>query len=143
VPDPPPESPPESLPDAFRAVARRMREAAREALAPWDVTPAQARALGTLLRTGPLRLGDLAEALRIAPRSATEVVDALESRGLVRRAPDPADRRATLVGPTAHGAEVGTAIRAARAAEAESVFRDLPDTDRAHLARILHTLTRP
>jgi DNA-binding MarR family transcriptional regulator len=131
----------DSLSDAFRAVARRMREAAREALAPWDVTPAQARALGTLLRAGPLRLGDLAEALRIAPRSATEVVDALEARGMVERGPDPADRRATLVAPTAHGTEVGTAIRAARAAESESVFRDLPAADRAALARILKALT--
>ncbi|GAA2537260.1 MarR family winged helix-turn-helix transcriptional regulator [Pseudonocardia hydrocarbonoxydans] len=132
-----------SLADGFRAVARRMREAARQALAPWDVTPAQARALGTLLRAGPLRLGDLAEALRIAPRSATEVVDALEGRGLVERAPDPADRRATLVAPTPRGAEVGTAIRAARAAEAEGMFRDLSETDRAHLARILRTLAPP
>lgn len=132
-----------SLAEGFRAVARRMREAARQALAPWDVTPAQARALGTLLRAGPLRLGDLADALRIAPRSATEVVDALEGRGLVERGPDPADRRATLVAPTRHGAEVGSAIRAARAAEAESVFRALDDDDRAHLARILRTLTPP
>jgi len=130
----------ESLSDGFRAVSRRMREAAREALAPWDITPAQARALGTLLRAGALRLGDLAEHLRIAPRSATEVVDALEGRGLVARGPDPDDRRATLVAPTAHGKEVGTAIRAARAAESESVFRGLSDVDRAHLARILREL---
>ncbi|WP_226363805.1 MarR family winged helix-turn-helix transcriptional regulator [Pseudonocardia abyssalis] len=133
----------DSLSDGFRAVARRMREAAREALAPWDVTPAQARALGTLLRAGPLRLGDLADALRIAPRSATEVVDALEGGGLVERGPDPADRRATLVAPTERGREVGDAIRAARAAEAESVFRPLSEADRAHLARILRTLTGP
>ncbi|QJY50919.1 MarR family transcriptional regulator [Pseudonocardia broussonetiae] len=119
-----------------------MREAAREALAPWDVTPSQARALGTMLRLGPLRLGDLAEHLRIAPRSATEVVDALEGRGLVERTPDPADRRATLVVPTERGRETGEAIRAARAAESESVFRELSEEDRAELARILRALAR-
>ena len=132
----------ESLADAFRAVARRLREAPREALAPWDVTPSQARALGTLMRLGPLRLGELAEHLRIAPRSATEVVDALEGRGLVERAPDPADRRATLVVPTERGREAGEAIRAARAAESESVFRELSEEDRAALARILRALAR-
>jgi DNA-binding MarR family transcriptional regulator len=42
-----------------------------------------------------MRLSELSEHLHIAPRSATEVVDALESRGLVRRRPDPDDRRAT------------------------------------------------
>lgn len=133
----------DSLSDAFRAVGRRMREASREALSPWDVTPAQARALGTLLRTDPQRVGDLAQRLRIAARSATEVVDALEDRGLVARTSDPADRRATLVAATTEGAEVGDAIRAARAAEAESVFRVLSDDDRAHLARILALLNAP
>jgi hypothetical protein len=37
--------------------------------------------------------------LHIAARPATEVVDALESRGLVRRLPDPVDRRAAGVEP--------------------------------------------
>ena len=36
-----------------------------------------------------MRPSVLAERLRIAPRSATEVVDALEARGLVERGPDP------------------------------------------------------
>ena len=91
------EPPQEGLSDAFRAVARRLRIQTQRALAPWEVTPAQARALGVLNRHGPLRLGALSERLHIAPRSATEVVDALEERGLVERRPDPADRRATLV----------------------------------------------
>lgn len=46
----------------------------------------------TLMRPAPgdpIRLKDLAERLRIAPRSATEVVDQLEVKGLVRRDPDP------------------------------------------------------
>ncbi|MDD0859754.1 MarR family transcriptional regulator [Arthrobacter alpinus] len=42
---------------------------------------------------GDVRLKDLAERLRIAPRSATEVVDQLEAKGLVRREADPSDRR--------------------------------------------------
>ena len=55
-----------------------------------------------------MRPGALAEHLRIAPRSATEVVDDLQERGLVERAPDPADRRATLVRLTEAGAAAGT-----------------------------------
>ncbi|MDT7554506.1 MAG: hypothetical protein QOI16_3042, partial [Pseudonocardiales bacterium] len=104
----------EPLVDEFWALSRRLRAMAREALAEWDVTPSQARALGVLRRHGPLRLGDLAEHLRIVPRSATEVVDALEERALVDRRPDPADRRATLVALTARGDEVAAGIRAAR-----------------------------
>ena len=112
----------------------------QEALAPWEVTPAQARALGVLARHGAVRLGELSEHLRIAPRSATEVVDALEERGLVERRPDPADRRATLVALTPRGGEVTASIRSARVAEAEEFFARLDDADRAALTRILATL---
>jgi DNA-binding MarR family transcriptional regulator len=87
-----------------------------------------------------MRLTDLSDHLHIAPRSTTEVVDALESRGLVERRPDPGDRRATLVEVTGHGTSVLDAIRAARGTEAERVFGRLSQTDRAHLARILRKL---
>ena len=116
----------EPLVEAFWALSRRLRAMAQEALAEWDVTPSQARALAVLRRGGPQRLGELAEHLRIAPRSATEVVDALAERGLVERRPDPADRRATLVALTAHGEEVSAAIRAARKTGASSLFARLP-----------------
>ncbi len=50
-----------------------------------------------------MRPSVLAEELHIAPRSATEVVDALEERGWVRRTPDPTDRRATVLTLTDDG----------------------------------------
>ncbi len=131
----------ESLADAFWSVARQLREASHESLAPWDITPGQLRALRVLNRHGPLRLSGLSDRLRIAPRSTTEVVDALESRDLVRRRPDPGDRRATLVELTEHGESVLDAIRAAQGSEAAGrVFGRLSKTDRAHLARILRKL---
>lgn len=130
----------DGLADAFWAVTRRLRHRTREALAPWDVTPGQSRALKVLIRHGELRLSALAEHLRIAPRSATEVVDDLEARGLVRRRPDPADRRATLVALTEEGTRTGAAIHAARRAAAEDLFGGLAPADREQLARILRTL---
>lgn len=130
----------ESLAETFWAVARRLRHQAKRTLEPWEINPGHARALAVLLRHGPLRLSALAEHLHIAPRSATEVVDGLEERGLIERRPDPADRRATLVAPTGEGRRVGEAIRAARAAEADRFFGELSDDDRADLARILRTL---
>jgi DNA-binding MarR family transcriptional regulator len=135
-----PEEPEESLAEAFRGVARQLRHLTQRTLAPWDVTPGQARALGVLTRHGPMRLGALSDHLRIAPRSATEVVDALEEARLVERRPDPDDRRATLVARTSRGEEVAAGIRAARAAEAEGFFARLDEADRTSLARILRTL---
>lgn len=130
----------ETLPEAFWAVARQLRQMSRETLAPLGITPSQSRAVMTLLRHGTVRLSQLSEHLRIAARSATEVVDGLQDRGLVERLPDPHDRRATLVRLTDQGAELGGAIRAARAAEAEGFFSKISESDRAELARILRQL---
>jgi DNA-binding MarR family transcriptional regulator len=130
----------ESLSEAFWAVARQLRETSKEALAPWDITPSQWRALRVLKRHGQLRLSELSEHLRIAPRSATEVVDALEERTLAARRPDPGDRRATLVELTGPGASVLEAVEAARGTEADRLFGRLSAADQEELARILRSL---
>jgi DNA-binding MarR family transcriptional regulator len=137
-----PDRPDESLADAFWSVARQLRETSQETLAPWDITPAHLRALRVLRRHGTMRLSELSDRLHIAPRSATEVVDALETRGLAQRRPDPGDRRATLAELTEHGATVLEAVRAAaRGTEANRVFGRLSAADRAELSRILRQLT--
>jgi len=130
----------ETLPEAFWAVARQLRHLSREALAPWGITPSQLRAVMTLVRHGTARLSQLSDHLRIAPRSTTEVVDDLQDLGLVERLPDPHDRRATLVQLTEKGTELGAAVLAARAAEAEGFFSRISESDRAELARILRQL---
>jgi DNA-binding MarR family transcriptional regulator len=130
----------ETLSDAFWSIARQLRETSHQALAPWDITPSHLRALRVLSHQGVMRLSELSDHLHIAARSTTEVIDGLESRGLVQRQSDPGDRRATLVEVTEHGASVLDAIRAARGTEAERLFGRLSPTDRAHLARILRKL---
>src|SRR5882757_1023192 len=122
----------DALSEAFWAVARQLRERSQETLAPWDITPAHLRALRTLRRHGTMRLSELSDHLHIAPRSTTEVVDALEARDLVRRR--------TLVEVTERGAEILAAIRDTRGAEAGRVFGRLGPADRAELARILTLL---
>lgn len=130
----------EPLSEAFWSVARKLRATDQETLGPWDITPAQLRALRALKRHGMMRLSELSDHLHIAPRSVTEVVDALESRGLVRRRADLGDRRATLVELTEHGVSTLDAIRAARDSEAERTFDRLSQADRVQLARILRKL---
>jgi len=127
----------EALADAFGAVARQLRERSAETLAPWGITPAHLRALRTLARHGTMRLSELSDRLQIAPRTATDVVDALQASDLVRRRADPGDRRATLVEVTDHGAEILAEIRGARGTEAGRIFGRLSPADRAVLARIL------
>ena len=135
-----PDAAPEGLGEAFGAVARRLRWASMSSLAQWDVTPSQMRAVRVLAKHGGVRSSELARHLGIAPRSATEVVDALEEKGLVERTPDPGDRRATVVELTERGRELSAEVRRARGVESEKVFERLSRTDREHLARILATL---
>jgi DNA-binding MarR family transcriptional regulator len=50
-------------------------------------------------------LGVLATLLRVSPRNITGLIDHLERDGLVRRVPDPSDRRSTLAQLTDLGRE--------------------------------------
>ncbi len=126
-----------SLADLVTAAARRLRRVWRDGLAPWDLSPHQGRALLVVALRPGLRLSDLADRLRIAPRSATEVVDGLVERGLVTRLPDPSDRRAVLVELTAAGHRTVADIHQSQADAADETFGSLSDRDRTDLRRIL------
>ena len=134
--------PADSLGEAFGAVARRLRMASMAALARYDVTPSQVRAIRVLAThgSGGVRSKELAEHLRIAPRSTTEVVDALEEKGLVTRSPDPGDRRATLVSLSERGRALAEEVRRTRGVASEQLLERLSQTDREDLARILRKL---
>jgi DNA-binding MarR family transcriptional regulator len=129
------------LGDLLMRVARTQRRRFRDVLAPWDLSPHQARALSVVCSGDGVRLSDLAERLRIAPRSATEVADGLQDRGLVERSPDPGDRRAVLLRATDEGRRIRSEIGAARAADSAELYARLSEDDRATLARILRALT--
>lgn len=149
---------PARLGDLLHAVFRRLRRRWAAQLAPFGLTPHQFRALDALAGhaggrwhgpagpcrdgagSGRLRVKDLADVLRIAPRSATEVVDLLEQKELVERVPDPSDRRATLVALTARGAALREQVREDRRRESDEYFSRLEPQDRAELERLLRLL---
>jgi DNA-binding MarR family transcriptional regulator len=130
-----------ALGDLLMRAARTLRRRFGAVLAPWDLSPHQARALRVVSSGDGVRLSELAEALRIAPRSATEVADGLQERGLVARAADPTDRRAVVLTATAAGRQVQREVDDARAADSAELFGRLSAADRAALARILRSLT--
>lgn len=65
-------------------------------------SPERARLLYGL-KAGPVRAGWLAQRAKLSPSSITELVEGLEHEGLVRREPDPEDRRAVRVNLTSDG----------------------------------------
>lgn len=130
------------LTERVMRVAHLIRRSSMAGLAPLNLTPAQSRALRTISRAGtPIRMGELAGALGVVPRSATDLVDALQEAGLVERAVDPANRRSVLVALTQQGRDIQRAMADARAATAEQLFGTLQPADRAMLADLLGRVT--
>jgi DNA-binding MarR family transcriptional regulator len=69
----------------------------------------------------PLRMGELAQALHCLPSNVTALVDQLEAKGLVRREPSPADRRAKQLVLT----EEGMQVRQSLAETAAEIFSEV------------------
>jgi DNA-binding MarR family transcriptional regulator len=120
------------------AIMRLSRRLRRHELA--DLTPTQLSALGTVARDGPLRLGDLAAAERIAPSTLTRLVAALEERGYLERASAPGDARACLVSVTESGLAVLLRIKAEITTLLTQQLATLPDDQLAALAGALPAL---
>ncbi|MFI7410156.1 MarR family winged helix-turn-helix transcriptional regulator [Streptomyces sp. NPDC049627] len=96
--------------DLIGSVVARYYEEYEQAAAEHALTGAQARLL-SLLSLEPLPMRKLAQRLRCEPSNVTGIVDRLESRGLVERRPDPADRRVKLAVATPEGRQVARSLR--------------------------------
>ncbi|HKW23269.1 MAG TPA: MarR family transcriptional regulator [Ktedonobacterales bacterium] len=57
------------------------------------------KALGALMQEGPMTAGQIAKRLSLTSGAVTSLIDRLERRDLVKRAPDPNDRRKVIVIP--------------------------------------------
>ncbi|MEV6355865.1 MarR family winged helix-turn-helix transcriptional regulator [Streptomyces hydrogenans] len=91
-------------------VVARYHQEYEEAAAAHALTGAQARVLG-LLALEPTPMRKIAEKLKCEPSNVTGIIDRLESRGLVERRPDPADRRVKLAAPTDEGRDTARRLR--------------------------------
>jgi DNA-binding MarR family transcriptional regulator len=88
----------------------------------------------------PLTLGDLAGRLHCVRSNVTQLVDRLETEGLVKRGSCPSDRRAIRAMLTPLGAERHKAgVTAIRGVQAEIAER-LGATDRKQLIKLLSAL---
>lgn len=126
------------LGELFLRAARRVRRGLADRLAPLGLTPAQARALRVISKHGePPRMAELAERLGIVPRSATTLVDALEAQGLIRREPDPDNRRATRVVLTEDGRAALGRMHDAHVQGVEDLFAPLSPEQRETLRDLL------
>ncbi|MEV4638803.1 MarR family transcriptional regulator [Actinoplanes sp. NPDC049548] len=111
-------------------------ESARLARSP-AVPPAQLRVLTIISRNEDTNMSRLAEALDVVPSSASRLCDRLEATGLLRRVPDPRDRREVRLLPTAAARRLLEELRERRQAAIAEVMERMSPARRADLVRAL------
>jgi DNA-binding MarR family transcriptional regulator len=89
---------------------------------------------------GPLRISDLASVLGLDLSTISRQVRALEDLGLLRRTPDPDDRRASLLEPTDDGRALVGEVKGAFSQLMKAALTDWSERDRHTLTTLLSRL---
>lgn len=86
--------------------------------------------------------GMLADDLRLSTGAMTNRLDRMEAAGLIRRLPDPSDRRGTLVEPTEAGHAAWDEAIGTQARREAMIAAVLTEEERQELHRLLRRLMR-
>jgi DNA-binding MarR family transcriptional regulator len=88
--------------------------------------------LAAIVRNGAIGIGELAANEGVNPTMLSRVIGKLDDAGLIKRVPDPADRRAAVIEPTSAGRRLKQRIQEQRtAALAERLTRLSSEQDKA------------
>ena len=115
---------------------RWVREVDRES----PVTATQLSALSVVVFKGPISLKALAAAEQVRPPSMSRLVDALETKALVRRETDATDRRSVRITATAAGKKVLGDGRRRRLERLAAPLQQLNTSQQRTLARAIAIL---
>jgi DNA-binding MarR family transcriptional regulator len=80
---------------------------------------------------------EMSDLLHISPRTVTDMIDGLETRGLVARSPHPSDRRVTLLRLTVEGRQQLTVAAAVAEQASQAAVADLSPQDQRALRKLL------
>lgn len=118
-----------------RLIAMELPILARHDVSMWAYVVLNALAGGSVRTQAALATSIGADKTRVIP-----VLDDLQERGLIERAPDPADRRVRLLGLTAPGRALHRAIQAEIRTAEEELMGGLPSEDQRAFLRTLSAL---
>ena len=108
---------------------------------PFGLSPSSALALGILADAGaPLPPNQIAERLIISRATVTGLLDSLERRGYVRRAPHSSDRRMLLIELTESGRQVAHEFRLVVHRHQNEWLAALSEPEQGQLIDALHRL---
>ncbi|MCB2048985.1 MAG: MarR family transcriptional regulator [Novosphingobium sp.] len=121
------------LVDKSRLVRRRFDDSVRD----HELTGPQARLVLLVDRQPLARQSFYAEELEVEPITLCRMVDRLEERGWLARQPDPADRRAWLLSPTAKCHDTADELRNSLEGLLDDLLEPLDAEERTQLASLL------
>ena len=127
-------------------LARHLDRARRAAFAAQNLEPWEFDVLSALRRAGPpfqLTPGALLRATLVTSGTMTNRIDRLAAAGLVRREPDPRDRRGVLVTLSERGKAAVDAALTDLLNREQSLLAGLDAGERGMLASLLRTLLAP
>jgi MarR family 2-MHQ and catechol resistance regulon transcriptional repressor len=131
--------------DAYSMLQRAATMASaqvEQAVHPFGLSASQFGVLETLQSRGPVHQQELAEALGRSKAQMTAIIDALETRGWVRRERHATDRRFISVYLTDDGRDVLALTAPARSDAIVAIMAELSGEQRARLARLCRRLLR-
>ena len=126
-------------------LARHLDLARRQAFAAHQLETWEFDVLAALRRAGPpysLSPGQLGAETLVTSGTMTNRIDRLEARDLVRREPDPNDRRGVRVILTDTGRSAVDDAMSDFLTREHSLLASLPDADRADLSDLLRVLVQ-
>ena len=121
---------------AHRALARH----ASKSIGQFDLGLSDFAVLEMLLHKGPLLVNEIGRRVELTSGAITSAVDRLETRGLVRRSTDDADRRARVIHLTAEGKAYIQPIFAVHKQAMDAAASGLSAAERATLIELLKKL---
>ena len=133
----------EGIVDRILTLTKYLKRSADETFAEFGLNHGEWKVLLALRRSGdPYRRspGWLAEHLSLSSGAMTNRLDGLEEAGLVRRLPDPNDRRALKVELTDEGHQAWRDSIGAQAIKEASIASELDDSEKEQLTALLRRL---
>jgi DNA-binding MarR family transcriptional regulator len=133
----------EGIVDRIGGIGRRLNRALDETLGEFGLDTVEYKLLNTLAMAGPpyrSTPGRLAQRMDLSTGAMTNRLDRLEEAGLVRRLPDPGDRRRVAVELTEQGHETWRGAVGVQAQKEALFAAALNDREKAQLNGLLRLL---
>jgi DNA-binding MarR family transcriptional regulator len=133
----------EGIVDRINGLSRRIKRMMEETLTERSLTWGEWKVLGLLRQAGPpyrRSPGYLAVHAELSSGAMTNRLDRLEEAGLIRRLPDPSDRRSIQVEPTEMGVKAYDKSTAAQASKEALVTSALNAKEKDELNNLLRRL---